>query len=329
MIFCKFCKKNFKSPADFLRHLHSKSCDSPSSRKNVKNANKSVILSKKNEQKNDKNLVLETCFECKYCNKKYKHKSSHSRHIKNCFDKKALEFFLGDKLEKMNMSLDEFIKYRDEKTDAKNPQIINNIMNLNNFQQNNNFQNNNNFQQNNNFQTNNNYQTNNILKNNNIIMINPFGKENIEHILNNKELCLDILNKTDNGVNKLFLEVYNKNENRNFYKVDKSKNKIATLNNNHRIKHNDYKYISELIFSRMHNLYNKISENLKDICDDKIKRCINKNLNHFNKSGTKSSNKITLDNYLDYMSKINEKLITKMLIENGIIDKDEIPMLDV
>ena len=104
------------------------------------------------------------------------------------------------------MSLDEFIKYRDEKTDAKNPQIINNIMNLNNFQQNNNFQNNNNFQQNNNFQTNNNYQTNNILQNNNIIMINPFGKENIEHILNDKELCLDILNKTDNGVNKLFLK---------------------------------------------------------------------------------------------------------------------------
>ena len=81
-------------------------------------------MTKKNEQKNDKNLVIESCFECKYCNKKYKHKSSHSRHIKNCFDKKALEFFLGDKLEKMNMSLDEFIKYRDEKTDAKNQQLL-------------------------------------------------------------------------------------------------------------------------------------------------------------------------------------------------------------
>ena len=46
-------------------------------------------------------------------------------------------------------------------------------------------------------------------------MINPFGKENVEHILNNPELCMNILKK-DNGVNKLFLEVYNKDENRNF-----------------------------------------------------------------------------------------------------------------
>ena len=134
MIFCKFCKKNFKSPADFLRHLHSKSCVSPSARKNDKNANKTEILTKKIEQKNDKKLVTNTYFECKYCNKKYKHKSSNSRHIKTCFDKKALEFFLGDKLEKMDISLDDFITCRDGKTNSKNPQIINNIMNLNNFQ---------------------------------------------------------------------------------------------------------------------------------------------------------------------------------------------------
>ena len=36
-------------------------------------------------------------------------------------------------------------------------------------------------------------------------MINPFGKENVEHmILKNKDLCMQILKKMDNGVNKLF-----------------------------------------------------------------------------------------------------------------------------
>lgn len=312
MIFCNYCNKNFKSPADFRRHLHSKCVGSPSSRKKTKNAN---FLSKMDVVDKVKIEENETLFECKYCNKKYKHKSSHSRHIKTCVDKKALEYFLGDKLEKNNLSLDDFIKFRDGKQCTQNTQIINNITNLNNIQQNNILQNNNIHQ-------------NNIMHNN-FFMVNPFGHENFEHILNDEKLCLDILNKTDNGVNKLFLEVFNKNENRNFYKVDKSKNKIATLNVNNRIKHNDYDYVSELIFTRMHSLYNKISENLKNICDDKIKRCISNNIKHYNKSGIKSSNKMVLDNYLDYMSKINEKIITKMLIENGIINHNDVPKLDV
>ena len=116
---------------------------------------------------------------------------------------------------------------------------------------------------------------------------------------------------------------------RNFYKVDKSKNKIATLTKENRINHNDYQYMTEQIFNRMHNLYNKISENLKNICDDKIKDCIAKNMNYYNRSGLKFSNKKTFDDYLDYMSKMNEELITNMLIDNGIITESGVPMLDV
>lgn len=297
----------------------------------VKNNNE--LVKNNNELINNNNKITKynnngMYFECKYCNKPYKHKSSLSRHVKNCQDKKALEHLLGDKLRKQNMTLEEFIELRNSK--QLNAQVFNNNNNCNhhyNF----NKDSHNNINNNQNIITNNNtiMNTNNTINNNiQINMINPFGNENVEHILNNKELCMNILKKMDNGVNKLFLEVYNKDENRNFYKVDK-KNKIATLTKENRINHNDYTYITEQIFNRMHNLYNKISENLKNICDDKIKDCIVKNMNYYNRSGLKFSNKKTFDDYMDYMSKMNEELITNMLIDNGIITEKGIPMLDV
>ncbi len=296
----------------------------------VKNNNELVINNNeliKNNNKITKYNNNGMYFECKYCNKPYKHKSSLSRHVKNCQDKKALEHLLGEKLRKQNMTLEEFIELRNSK--QLNAQIFNN--NHCNHHYNFNKDSHNNINNNNNIITNNNtiMNTNNTINNNiQINMINPFGNENVEHILNNKELCMNILKKMDNGVNKLFLEVYNKDENRNFYKVDK-KNKIATLTKENRINHNDYTYITEQIFNRMHNLYNKISENLKNICDDKIKDCIVKNMNYYNRSGLKFSNKKTFDDYMDYMSKMNEELITNMLIDNGIITEKGIPMLDV
>ena len=164
-----------------------------------------------------------------YCKSNYSHKSSLSRHIKNCKEKLALEHILGNNLKQQNMSLDEFIKMRDsmenENTNnIENKITINNITNL----------------------------TNNIQINNhkNNFSINPFGKESYDHIINDKELCMEVLKAMDNGVNKLFLEIYNKEENRNFYKLYNKK--IATLNKNYRINQNNYEYIVELIFNKMH-----------------------------------------------------------------------------
>tara|TARA_B100000902_G_scaffold399865_1_gene473120 strand:- start:1600 stop:2775 length:1176 start_codon:yes stop_codon:yes gene_type:complete len=272
---------------------------------NINPNNIGILKNKYNtsEQKIEYKKMTNKIHQCKYCNKIYKYASGLSRHVKSCQDKKALEHFLGDKLKAKNMSLDEFIEIRDMHQSKQNQVITQQVIN------------------------------NNVINNNTtnvqINMINPFGKENVEHILKNKDLCMQILKKMDNGVNKLFLEVYNKDENRNFYKLDKTGKKIATLTKENRINHNEYEFVIEHIFSRMHNLYNKISENLKSICTDKVNSCISKNMHKHEKSGVANSNKKTFNDYLNYMSKMNEELITNMLLDNGYISSNGVPQLDV
>ena len=175
MILCKFCNKKFDTPSKYFKHLHQKRCNSRSTGIKMENANRLAYSEpKKNEIKN---------YVCMYCKSNYSHKSSLSRHIKNCKEKLALEHILGNNLKQQNMSLDEFIKMRDsmenENTNnIENTITINNITNL----------------------------TNNIQINNhkNNFSINPFGKESYDHIINDKELCMEVLKAMDNGVNKLF-----------------------------------------------------------------------------------------------------------------------------
>ena len=330
MINCKFCQKKFGSVSKFERHIRLNKCNNNSVAKKKKDGNKkdksyqcivkhekkdlqpstldNINFNKLNLKNNNSNSIIQSSnvitkiHQCKYCNKIYKYPSGLSRHVKNCVDKKALEHFLGDKLKEKNMSLDEFIELRD--MHQNNHQVITQQVINNNV-------------------------INNNTTNVQINMINPFGKENVEHILKNKDLCMQILKKMDNGVNKLFLEVYNKDENRNFYKIDKTGKKIATLTKENRINHNEYEYVIEHIFSRMHSLYNKISENLKSICTNKVNSCISNNMHKHEISGLINSNKKTFDDYLNYMSKMNEDLITNMLVDNGYITPQGIPQLDV
>lgn len=366
MINCKYCKKKFSSVSKFERHIRSNNCNCNTIAKNnindnindkkinnnnqinnyninrfnqntqscnqntqpcnqninshnqnilpyeqnintsnINTSNINILKNKYNtsDQKIEYKKITNKIHQCKYCNKIYKYASGLCRHVKSCQDKKALEHFLGDKLKAKNMSLDEFIEIRDMHQSKQNQVITQQVIN------------------------------NNVINNNTtnvqINMINPFGKENVEHILKNKDLCMQILKKMDNGVNKLFLEVYNKDENRNFYKLDKTGKKIATLTKENRINHNEYEFVIEHIFSRMHNLYNKISENLKSICTDKVNSCISKNMHNHEKSGVANSNKKTFNDYLNYMSKMNEELITNMLLDNGYISSNGVPQLDV
>lgn len=299
MTFCKFCKKKFDSPSKYFKHFHQNKCNYHTIGMKKPDANRVSIFEQK--KKSENNLI------CMYCKNVYSHKSSLSRHVKKCKEKLALEHILGNDLKQQNMSLDEFINWRDSMENVNNKQdtnienkiTINNITNL----------------------------TNNIQINNNNLSINPFGKESYDHIINDKELCMEVLKAMDNGVNKLFLEIYNKEENRNFYKLYNKK--IATLNKNYRINQNDYEYIIELIFNKMHDIYNKIYVQQIDECNEKVKTIIKKNMASYNRHGVKSSHKITLDNYLNYMSKENKEQITKYLEDKGIIKKGDKPMLDI
>jgi len=200
-------------------------------------------------------------YNCSYCNKEYNYKQSKSRHLKNCkiyqnIKEKAKKFDnIVEKLEKNNKSLilvndnnEEKIKIRNnEKIKETDIVLSNKEKSLNeNYNNNNNMtvrggmgdESYNNITQNNNNNTlnnsNNTTNTNNTLNNtvnnntnNNTVIINhinPFGKENLESIT--EEKIINILNQSFNSFQETIKAIHKDiPENSNFYLPNKSDRK--------------------------------------------------------------------------------------------------------
>jgi len=200
-------------------------------------------------------------YNCSYCNKEYNYKQSKSRHLKNCkiyqnIKEKAKKFDnIVEKLEKNNKSLilvndnnEEKIKIRNNEKIKETDIVLSNKEKSLNENYNNNNNNNmtvrggmgdesyNNITQNNNSNTlnNSNNTTNNTLNNtvnnntnNNTVIINhinPFGKENLESIT--EEKIINILNQSFNSFQETIKAIHKDiPENSNFYLPNKSDRK--------------------------------------------------------------------------------------------------------
>ena len=165
---CNHCNKLYSSYKS--RWLHIKKFHIPHVSQSLPKLVKSVSQSLPKLVEID---TIKNNYKCKNCVKIYKHKSSRSKHEKNCkeiIDYKKENEKLKNEIEKILQSL---------KIHPKTLQKINN-------------------------QLNNNINNGTI---NNIINIVPLGKENLSEILSDKEKLL-ILNKKYNSINELINKIH-------------------------------------------------------------------------------------------------------------------------
>ena len=127
----------------------------------------------------------EKLYKCEYCNKSYKYQPAKSAHKKICIKKMETKILLqNQQLELLEKQIEEIQKKSDE---IKS----NSLTTTNNTTNNNNSNNNNNT-------------TNNII-------INAFGKENIEYLTNSpiyKQLMMNCLTEKEHGITKLIKHIY-------------------------------------------------------------------------------------------------------------------------
>ena len=202
---CTNCKDVFKYPSGLKRHLlFSIHCKKSNDEVNI------LFNNIKTETEiNNKNI------NCIYCNKEFSRKDSLQRHIENskCSRTQIQENENTLNISKQNLQI--LIREEAQKilNNNSNNNTINNIINNNNNNSNNTIINNN----------------NNITNNNTIIQhINPFGFEDVRTIPIS-EMKTILTSGTEAGL-EIIKTIYNKIENKNFYKPNISKPEIACLN---------------------------------------------------------------------------------------------------
>lgn len=297
---CIFCSKQFSSIQSLKRHYERKNrCIGVSSQKNDKKISKGIIFS---HQKNDtflsKNDILKNnlceqknLFNCRYCDKSYKHKSNKYRHEKQC----KLKYNDSTKLKNLE---DELSKLKNQLKNLKNNNNINNNNTINNNVVNDSSVNNNNSSINDNFininsvndntvntvnntrnslkknkkNQNSNSSNNYSIINNNCgnnyynisnynqinITINGYGKENLDGI--SKKEILEILNKRFEAFSAALEKIYTIPENQNFYQPNKRDNRFIKVFDGLKTYYEDRNYF-------LINISHKIMDQLEDWFD--------------------------------------------------------------
>ena len=339
-------KSKVSPPIDSGKSKVSPSIDSGKSKvspliniENVENNENIENNLKSNEEYNTKK------YECEYCNKDYYHKQSKFKHLKNCekyknITEKANKFDkIVKNLDKQNKSLilvknnnEEEIKIRKNNKIKTNDIILNkkykhkhnSILTLEATEDaNENDENDVNsartiISNNNNNNTNNNTTNNNTINNNNnnntiiINHINPFGKENLESIT--EEKIINILNQSFNSFQETIKAIHKDiPENSNFYLPNKS----------------DRKHI--LYYNGQDNIYETSSKFKDKLCDKTIKQ-IEEWYDKYNKKCIKTKRKMlkkVFNEYYDgkletrYNTEVDNYLLTysnaiKKLINNTL-----------
>ena len=205
---CTKCKDVFKYPSGLKRHLlFSIHC---------KKSNEEVDILFNNIKTeieiNNKNI------NCIYCNKEFSRKDSLQRHIENskCSRSQIQESETTLNISKQNLQI--LIREEAQKI-LNNNNLSNNLINSNNS----------NNTINNIINNNNNNSNNTIINNNTIIqLINPFGFEDVRTIPIS-EMKQILTSGSEAGI-EIIKTIYNKIENKNFYKPNISRPEIACLN---------------------------------------------------------------------------------------------------
>ena len=213
---CTKCKDIFKYPSGLKRHLlNSIHCKQSNEEVNILFTN-----IKKEIESNNKNI------NCIYCNKEFSRKDSLQRHLEKSKCSKVQLQVNENTLNITKQNLQILIREEAQKI-LNNNTLPNNLTNSNNTNNTiNNIINNNN-NSNNTIINNNN---NNIINNNNTIiqLINLFGFEDVRTIPIS-EMKTILTSGSEAGI-EIIKTIYNKIENKNFYKPNISRPEIACLN---------------------------------------------------------------------------------------------------
>lgn len=178
---CEYCNNCYKSYQTRWYHINSKHNVNVSQ----KLANVSQDVSQKLAKVSQKLVSKQVeVYRCKYCDKNYKHRSSRSKHEKNC-NEKTKNNQLNDIIVEMKKQNDE-LKEMLQKALKIHPRTLQKI---------------------------NKQLINNGTIQNNTINIVPLGSENLNQILTDKEK-LAILNKKYNSINELINKVHITPDNR-------------------------------------------------------------------------------------------------------------------
>lgn len=189
---------------------------------------------------------------------------------------------------------------------------------------------------------NNNHITNNTINNNTIIQhINPFGFEDIRTIPIDE--MKKILNSGTDAGFQIIKAIYNKIENKNFYKPNISRSEVACLNNEFNLTIYKSREFCDALFDRCISLLHHMLYLCKDEFTKNNIKCIYSNIEHIEntmrieiyekklqnvvETEFRNNNMDTKDRIKNFIKKIKEEADVKdnslLMIKNSIDLKDE------
>jgi hypothetical protein len=304
---CKKCNKQYKNKSGLWKHntkyhnkedksnLSQNSCINKTDKSNLSPISAVTIHTETGTQ----NVQIKGKYKCKYCPKIFKHLQSRWKHEKICKTKNNYNHELNE-LKKEHAELkqqfSEFLKYA--KIHPKTLEKINkNLVTGNNNSNNNNTINN--------------------------IQIVKFGSEDIQSILNEKEIK-NILNRKFLAIEESIKQVHfndNRPEYRNIY-ITNLRDDIAYIYNGNKFEAvQKHSVISELIDQHMNNIEVSL-EDYKDKLPEKTACILDKLLEKLQDEETKITDECNNKEYKNYkLYKINE---IKLMIYNETCKNTEV-----